>query len=92
MLLVDGPARGTVVSFADSTGHRFPFTVEKPQPLGAGDMTFIGAADATTYHPQAICFMGHRIWVGVCGREMPPETDLFDLMVSATVKQCAELR
>jgi hypothetical protein len=82
MLLVDGPARGTVVSTA-TQGH-VPFAVA-PDDLGPPGEP---APPDTVYYPHAVRFLGHTIWLGISGEEMPPPAALFDLLVSAQAKQC----
>jgi hypothetical protein len=76
MLLVDGPARGTLVSFAASGGHRRPWIVDP--------------GEQHVYMPRPLYVMGHVIWVGVCGELVPAQEELFDLLVSVRAKQCQD--
>jgi hypothetical protein len=82
MLLVDGPASGTVVS---GTGvHRVPFRWRDHMAL------YPDPADDLFYMPKPIQLLGHVIWVGLSGDQLPPFEELFDLLVSVTVKQCED--
>ena len=83
MLLVDGPARGTVVSTGDQV--HVPFNVIPDPRTGHPDDP---VPPNTVYYPHAVRFLGHTIWLGISGEQMPPPEALFDLLVSAEARQC----